>query len=203
MCVFFVKNDKDRKPLRAKSRTVVLRNFEDRLYQKSQCYHPVIKYSSVRLLTTKAVGNKRILQKVGLQERVLQCKASRWWSHCDPTSHCRPRFSRQWSLDPQENATWLTSIPPSLVQYDKMYSSQDETQSLTTLPLPYLWYTYQTLLSRLHSRPTIPTSCRTLCWQLCILLLCSSPGGTIQNPATRKNPSGTHGKCRLLLRYCI
>ena len=58
-----MKNDKDGKPLRAKSRIVVLGNFEDRLYQKSQRYAPVLKYSSLRLLTAKAVGNKRILQQ--------------------------------------------------------------------------------------------------------------------------------------------
>ena len=29
------------------------------------------------------------------------------------------------------------------MQHDKRYSSQDVTQSLTTLPLPYLWCTYQ------------------------------------------------------------
>ena len=62
-CVLVVKNDKYGKPLRAKSRIVVLGNFEDRLYQKSQRYAPVLKYSSLRLLTAKAVGDKRILQQ--------------------------------------------------------------------------------------------------------------------------------------------
>ena len=38
-------------------------NFEDRLYQKSQRYAPVLKYSSLRLLTAKAVGDKRIIQQ--------------------------------------------------------------------------------------------------------------------------------------------
>ena len=64
MCVLVVKNDKYGKPLRAKSRIVVLGNFEDRIYQKSQRYAPLLKYSSLRLLTAKAVGDKRILQKV-------------------------------------------------------------------------------------------------------------------------------------------
>ena len=36
VCVLVLKNDKDGKPLRAKSRIVVLGNFEDHLYQKSQ-----------------------------------------------------------------------------------------------------------------------------------------------------------------------
>ena len=63
MCVLVVKNDKDGKPLRTKSRIFVLGRFEDRLYQKSQCYDPVLKYSSLRLLTAKAVVYKRILQQ--------------------------------------------------------------------------------------------------------------------------------------------
>ena len=63
MCVLVVKNDKDGKPLRAKSRTVVLGDFGDRLYQKSQRYAPMLKYISLRLLTDKAVGDKRILQQ--------------------------------------------------------------------------------------------------------------------------------------------
>ena len=63
MCILVVKNDKDGKPLRAKSRIVVLGNSEDRLYQKFQRYAPVLKYRSLRLLTDKAVGDKRILQQ--------------------------------------------------------------------------------------------------------------------------------------------
>ena len=41
----------------------ILGNFEDRLYQKSQRYAPVLKYISPRLLTAKAVGDKLILQQ--------------------------------------------------------------------------------------------------------------------------------------------
>ena len=63
MCVLVVKNDKDVKPLCAKSRIFVLGDFEDRIYQKSQRYAPVLKYSSLRILTAKAVGDKRILQQ--------------------------------------------------------------------------------------------------------------------------------------------
>ena len=65
MCVLVVKNDKGGKQLRAKSRIVVVGNFEDRLYQKSQRYALVFKYSSLRLLTAKSVVDKRILQKGG------------------------------------------------------------------------------------------------------------------------------------------
>ena len=63
MCVLVVKNEKYRKPLCAKSRIVVLGQFKDRLYQDSQCYAPILKYNSLRLLTARAVGDKRILQK--------------------------------------------------------------------------------------------------------------------------------------------
>ena len=58
MCVLVVKNDKYGKPLHAKSCIVVLGNFKDRLYQKFQCYAPVLKYTSLRLLTAKVVGEK-------------------------------------------------------------------------------------------------------------------------------------------------
>ena len=58
-----MKNDEDVKPLRAKSRIVVVGNFEDRLYQKSQRYAPVLKYSSLRLLIAKSLGDKCILQQ--------------------------------------------------------------------------------------------------------------------------------------------
>ena len=57
MCVLVVKKDKNGKPLRAKSRIIILGNFEDRLYQKSQCYTPVLKYNYLPLLNDKAFGN--------------------------------------------------------------------------------------------------------------------------------------------------
>eukprot|EP00956_Cyclotella_meneghiniana_P012602 scaffold17913_cov36-Cyclotella_meneghiniana.AAC.1 len=63
MCVLVIKPDKDGNPVRAKSRIVVLGNFEDRYYTKSQRYAPVLKYSSLRLLCSKAVGDKCILQQ--------------------------------------------------------------------------------------------------------------------------------------------
>jgi hypothetical protein len=63
MCVLVVKHDKDGNPIRAKSRIVVLGNFEDRIYDKSQRYAPVLKYSSLRLLLAKAVRAKRVLQQ--------------------------------------------------------------------------------------------------------------------------------------------
>ena len=63
MCVLVVKSDRNGKPHRAKSRIVVLGNHEDRYFSKSRRYAPVLKYSSLRLLTSKAVGDKRILQQ--------------------------------------------------------------------------------------------------------------------------------------------
>ena len=51
MCVLVVKPDKDGNPHRVKSRIVVLGNFEDRIYSKADKYAPVLKYSSLRLLT--------------------------------------------------------------------------------------------------------------------------------------------------------
>eukprot|EP00804_Cyclotella_cryptica_P023774 CCRYP_011152-RA/>CCRYP_011152-RA protein AED:0.31 eAED:0.31 QI:0/0/0/1/1/1/2/0/815 len=63
MCVFIIKHDKDDNPVRAKSRIVVLGNFEDRIYEKSQRYAPVLKYSSLRLLLAKSIRAKRVLQQ--------------------------------------------------------------------------------------------------------------------------------------------
>ena len=74
MCLLIVKNYKDSKPLRSNSFIVDLGNFEDCLYQKSQRYDPVLKYSSIRLLTSKAVGDKRILQQFDCKN--VLCKAT-------------------------------------------------------------------------------------------------------------------------------
>ena len=63
MCVLVVKHDKDGKPSRAMSRIVILGNFEDKLYEKSQRYAPVPKYSSLSLLSAKCVGDKRVIQQ--------------------------------------------------------------------------------------------------------------------------------------------
>jgi hypothetical protein len=63
MCVLIIKPDKDGKPCRAKSRIVALGNHEDRYFSKSQRYAPVLKYSSLNLLCSKAVEHKRVLQQ--------------------------------------------------------------------------------------------------------------------------------------------
>ena len=63
MCVLVMKNNKYSKPLCAKYRTFVIGNFKYRLHQKSQRYTAVLRYISLRLLTDKPVGDKRILQQ--------------------------------------------------------------------------------------------------------------------------------------------
>ena len=75
-----------------------------------------------------------------LQERVLQRKTSRWWIHGDQTSHWQPIFSRRWLLAPQENFIWITSIPPSLVQHDKSYSSLSSKFRFIFLIKPYIYF---------------------------------------------------------------
>jgi len=63
MCVLVVKSNKDGSPHRAKSRIVVLGNHEERYFSKSDRYAPVLQYSSLRLLVSKAIGDKRVLQQ--------------------------------------------------------------------------------------------------------------------------------------------
>ena len=76
MCVLVVKPDKDGNPHRAKSRFVVLGNHEDCIFSKSQRYAPVLKYSSLRLLTSKAVGDKRVLQQGDCKNAFCQASLS-------------------------------------------------------------------------------------------------------------------------------
>ena len=63
MCVLLLKNNKYCKPIHAKYHIVVLGNLEDRLYQRSQRYTPVLKYRPLRLLTAKLVVDKHILTR--------------------------------------------------------------------------------------------------------------------------------------------
>ena len=55
MWVLVVKPDQDGHPHRAKSCIVVLGNHEDRYWEKSKSYAPVLKYDSLWLLTATAV----------------------------------------------------------------------------------------------------------------------------------------------------
>ena len=63
MCVLVMKNDKYGKALCYKYPIVVLGNFEDCLYQKSQRYALFLKYSPLRILTDKAAEEKCTLQQ--------------------------------------------------------------------------------------------------------------------------------------------
>jgi len=103
MCVLVIKHDKDGNPVRAKSRIVVLGNHEDRVYDKSQKYAPVLKYSSLRLLVAKAVRAKRV-------RGPTPCRGS--WL-------CQRRI-----LVPEENFIWPTEIPAPLVQHDHRNSER-------------------------------------------------------------------------------
>ena len=75
MCFLVVKNNKDGKPLPPKYRIVVLGNFEDRLYQKSQRYAPVLKYISQSLL--KALTQLCIFQTPSLPMSTLSLQSHR------------------------------------------------------------------------------------------------------------------------------
>ena len=55
MCTLVIKPEKDGNPVRDKSHIIVIGNFEDRYYTKSQRYVPVLTYSSLRLLCSKAM----------------------------------------------------------------------------------------------------------------------------------------------------
>jgi hypothetical protein len=57
MCTFTVKQNNG-VPTRAKSRTVVLGNFDPRPWSKSDCFSPVVSIPLVRLFTALAVHNK-------------------------------------------------------------------------------------------------------------------------------------------------
>ena len=63
MCVVIIRPDKNGNPVRAKSRIVVLGNFKDCYYTKSQRYAPVLKYSSLCLLCSQAVSDQQVLQQ--------------------------------------------------------------------------------------------------------------------------------------------
>jgi hypothetical protein len=55
MCVLTVKVDKWHRPVRAKAHIAVLGNLEDRAWTKADCYAPVLRQDSLRLLISIAV----------------------------------------------------------------------------------------------------------------------------------------------------
>ena len=63
MCCLNVKHGGDFNTHCAKICIVVLGNHKDRYYEKSKLFVPVFKYSSLRMLTSKAIGQSRILQQ--------------------------------------------------------------------------------------------------------------------------------------------
>lgn len=72
MCVQTIKKDENGAPDRAKSRIVVLGNLEDRLWEKSDRYAPVLQYSSLRLLTSMAVEKRRKLHQGDFKNAFVQ-----------------------------------------------------------------------------------------------------------------------------------
>ena len=63
MNLFTVKKDENGKPVRAKSRIVVLGNLEKRVWEKADTYAPVIAASANRLLVSMAVEDGRVLKQ--------------------------------------------------------------------------------------------------------------------------------------------
>ena len=63
MACLEVKRDVNYNPHRGKNRIVVLRNHEDRTLNKSQRFAPVLSYSFLRILTSKATNKGCILQQ--------------------------------------------------------------------------------------------------------------------------------------------
>ena len=63
MCVLTIKKDENLRPLRAKSRIVVLGNHEDRIWKKSDKFAPVLRQDSLRFLTSMAVASRRPLRQ--------------------------------------------------------------------------------------------------------------------------------------------
>jgi hypothetical protein len=60
MCVQTIKKDEEGVPVRAKSRIVALGNHEDRIWEKSEKFAPVLRDESARLMTSMAVQYGRI-----------------------------------------------------------------------------------------------------------------------------------------------
>ena len=63
MCVLTIKKDEKLRPLRAKSRIVVLGNHEDCVWRKSEKFAPVLCQDSLRFLTSMAVASRRPLRQ--------------------------------------------------------------------------------------------------------------------------------------------
>ena len=200
MCVLVVKNDKDGKPLWAKSRIFVLGKFEDRVDQKSQRYALILKYIYLQLLTTKSVWENSYFNKSIARTRFATQPFQPMNQHW-PDLPLATRISKKMSTGSSRKNIWIALIPPSLVQYDQRDSTKYRTQYLTIWALTTIRCTYQPLLSRQHPRTSISTPHQPLCQQFRVLLLISIPGGPIQKITPRTHPSWFNGKCWLFIRY--
>jgi hypothetical protein len=85
MNVQTIKKDEVGDPYRAKSRIVALGNFEDRVWEKSKKYAPVLRDASSRAMTSMAV-------EMGIREKQGDCKNTFVQSYLpkDETIICRP-----------------------------------------------------------------------------------------------------------------
>ena len=72
MCVFTVKKDEHGDPDCAKSRIVVLGNLEERMWEKSERYAPILQYSSLCLLTSMAIEKRRHLKQGDYKNAFMQ-----------------------------------------------------------------------------------------------------------------------------------
>ena len=72
MAVFTVKKDSSGKPLRAKSRIVVLGNKDPTEWTKADCFAPVVSLPVVRMLTALAVQQKRTLKQADCKLAFIQ-----------------------------------------------------------------------------------------------------------------------------------
>jgi hypothetical protein len=85
MNVQTIKKDEVEDPYRAKSRMVALGNFQDRVWEKSEKYAPVLRDKSSRAMTSMAV-------EMGIREKQGDCKNAFVQSYLpkDETIICRP-----------------------------------------------------------------------------------------------------------------
>ena len=99
LCVLVVENDKERKPLCANSFIIFLDNFKDWVYQKSQLYALVLKNSFFRILSTKSVRHKWILQQCDCKNTFCNTTLT-----CDEGTVIRPPIGE---LAFQDDNYWL------------------------------------------------------------------------------------------------
>jgi hypothetical protein len=72
MCVLSIKKDEMLNPLHAKSRIVVLRNHEDRIWAKSDKYAPVLCSNTMQLIVSLAVEHCRTLKQEDFKNTFCQ-----------------------------------------------------------------------------------------------------------------------------------